>query len=279
MTPPSTSDTRSDTASHITQPRFTDYGRQILNVLTAPLIWVISTLSFYDSRARSPEGLSEINQSLIVPLGIAFSIWFPIFIGCIVYGVLQALPSNRIRPIYRNIGWWTGVGFLCICGWSLISAYAPTEMAQLGTALIFIPAKLCLVKAMLILSKQHHTLTKIEMIFVYGPISLIAGWTSLAVFLNWAPLIMDWTQNYISMLTANALVLFAALMWASVIAYMSRGNWAFTFPVIWGLAFIALKQLALSKEAPLIGGLALVSVFILLAITAYKSRSKSAKSV
>lgn len=278
MTTPPDFDNVAASSSNIGPAQFTDFMRQALNIIAAPLIWILSSLSFYDSRARSPEELSKINESLIVPMGIAFSIWFPIFIGCVAYGVLQALPANRIRLIYRTIGWWTGFGFLLICGWSLISAYAPTEMAQIGTALIFIPAKLCFVKAMLTLSRHRKSLAKIEIILVYGPISLIAGWTSLAVFLNWAPLIMEWTEAFMPKVTSNALVLLVAFIWAAVIAYVSRGNWAFTFAIAWGLVFIAIKQLALLKEAPLLGGLALISAFILTGITAYRSRSNSRAS-
>jgi len=112
-------------------PAMNDRLRQIVNLVGAPLMWVLSTLSFFDPNARSPEGLSEINESQLVPLGFAFSIWFPIFVGCIAYGVIQALGTNKTRDIFRQLGPWTAAGFILICVWSLISAYAPQNLAQL----------------------------------------------------------------------------------------------------------------------------------------------------
>jgi len=254
-------------------PAMNDRLRQIVNLVGAPLMWVLSTLSFFDPNARSPEGLSEINESQLVPLGFAFSIWFPIFVGCIAYGVIQALGTNKTRDIFRQLGPWTAAGFILICVWSLISAYAPQNLAQFGTALIFIPAMLCLVKAMLILSRRSEDLDKLEKICVYVPISLIAGWTSLAVFLNWTPIAMNLMGTSVPDLIPNVIMLGLALIWASIIVRKSGGNRAYAFPIIWGLSFLALKQLGIEKDYPIIGGLALIGALWILGLTVYKPKT------
>ena len=119
-----------------------DSFRQILNVIAAPLMWILSTLPQVVDIGRTAKEFSDINDSLLVPYGIAFTIWFPIFIGCLGYVFIQAKPVNQTREIFRNIGGWTAGGFIAVCAWSLISSFAPTGLLLWGTALVFIPNRL-----------------------------------------------------------------------------------------------------------------------------------------
>jgi len=255
-------------------PRISDYVRQSLNLVFAPLMWILSTLSFFDPNARSPQGLSEINESLLVPMGFAFSIWFPIFVGCIAYGIVQSLGTNRTRAVYRATGWWTAAGFGLVCVWALISAYAPDAYAQWGTAIVFIPTMLCLVKAMLVITKNRSALCRYENMFVFIPLSLIAGWTSIAAFLNWTPIISGLAAGVLSNLVANAIMLILALLWAASMIRKSGGNRAYAFPIIWGLSFLALKQLVTEPTSPMIGIFAIIGALTLIGITVFKPRAE-----
>jgi hypothetical protein len=62
-----------------------DKLRQWLNIITAPLMWILSSIPQISNYGRTAKEFSEANDSLLVPYGIAFSIWLPIFIGCIGY--------------------------------------------------------------------------------------------------------------------------------------------------------------------------------------------------
>lgn len=267
--------THKNSTSSLVSPDTTvsDYCRQFLNLLLPPLMWVLSSLSFFVPSARSPDGLSEINESYLVPMGFAFSIWFPIFVGCIAYGIIQAMGTNRTRRVFRKLGWWTIGGFGLICVWSLISAFAPAKYAQWGTALIFIPAMLCLVKAMLIATQEKQALDKLEKLSVHLPLGLIAGWTSLAVFLNWTPNVTSLLSDTVSPMPLNIVMLVFALVWAAFIIRKSQGNRAYAFPIIWGLFFLSLKQLVTEQQAPLVGIAAISGIFILIGVTAYKPKS------
>ena len=58
-----------------------DSFRQILNVIAAPLMWILSTLPQVVDIGRTAKEFSDINDSLLVPYGIAFAIWFPILLA------------------------------------------------------------------------------------------------------------------------------------------------------------------------------------------------------
>lgn len=239
-----------------------DLARQWLNIVTAPAMWILSTLPQLMDWGRSAKEFSDTNNSLLVPYGIAFSIWFPIFVGCIGYAILQGLKANRSRDIFRKTGWWTGAGFAGVCGWALLSGWGTPIMARWGTALIFIPTVLCFVKAMLVLTREKEALDKTERFWVWLPISLIAGWTSIAIFLNWTPIVADNVPAYISVTASNMLMLGIALIWAVVITRRSGGNIAYGFPIAWGLAWLAFKSLSQAPMIQSIGLAAIAGLFI-----------------
>jgi len=235
-----------------------DISRQWLNLIAAPLMWILSTLPQISNWGRTAKEFSDANNSLLVPYGIAFSIWFPIFIGCVGYGILQSLKANRTRDIFRKTGWWTGLGFTGVCLWALLSTWGTPMIARWGTALIFIPTVYCLVKAMLVLTRGKEALDKTEKFWVWAPISLIAGWTSIAIFLNWTPIVIGGFGTSVPEIVPNIIMLVAALIWAVTITRRSHGNFIYAFPIIWGLGWLAFKSLTQNSAAELIG----ISAFI-----------------
>lgn len=234
-----------------------DISRQSLNLVLGSIMWLCSSLNLFFENARSPADMSDKNDSLLVPFGAAFSIWLPIFVLCFIYAVLQALPKNRNREIYKQLGWWTAAGFGGVCLWGIINAFAPLgnfwntplDYAQWGTAVIFVPTMLFLVKAMLIATRKKAQFDKFERYTVWVGLSLIAGWCSIAVFLNWTPQIVSRLEavGVIPSWTCAALVIILCL-WVRFIAIKSHGNGAYLFPVIWGLCFVLLALFTEKKD-------------------------------
>jgi hypothetical protein len=244
-----------------------DYLRQSANVVLAPAIWVLSSIGFFVDGARTASEFSDLSDNLLVPMGPAFSIWFPIFIGCIAYGIVQALPQNRTKTLYRDTGWWTATGFLFICAWSLITAYAPSSQAQWLSALAFIPTVMGFMVAMRRLGRNRGSLTRVETWLVMTPISLIAGWCSLAMFLNWTPIAYDLFAEGMANTTSSVLMLFAALgliIWAHKFAFSNR---IYLIPPVWGLAWLTARHLGQIDGNDIIGGSAIVGILLIVAVT------------
>jgi len=253
-----------------------DFSRQWLNLIAAPAMWVLSTLPQMTNWGRTAKEFSDANNSLLVPYGIAFSIWLPIFIGCIGYAILQALKTNRSRDIFRKTGWWTGAGFTGVCIWALFSGWGSPMMARWGTSLIFIPTVYCFVKAMLILTRGKDALDKTERLWIWAPISLIAGWTSIAIFLNWTPIVVGGFGTSVPDIVPNLLMLSAALIWALFITLRSGGNILYAFPIMWGLGWLAYKALNQTLGLNLIGIGALIG-FGAVSSAAYFSKQRPTK--
>ena len=253
-----------------------DKLRQWLNILTAPLMWALSSIPQISNYGRTAKEFSEVNDSLLVPYGIAFSIWLPIFIGCIGYSIVQGFKVNRKRKIYRKIGWYTGIGFLGVCMWSIFSAWGSPRVSLLGTAVIFIPTVYCLTKSMIILSDNSTSLDASEKFWVFIPVSLIAGWTSLAIFLNWAPIVSIAFGTSLYDITTNIFVLVLALAWAAKITYKSYGNLAFSFAILWGLSWLIVD---FTNSNNLNTSLSYTTIFgiFLISFTTYVTRNSTKK--
>lgn len=252
-----------------------DKLRQWINLIAAPGMWVLSTLPQVTGWGRTAKEFSDINNSLLVPYGIAFSIWLPIFLGCMGYAILQGLKTNRSRNIFRKTGWWTAAGFTAVCIWALFSGWGTPTITLWGTALIFIPIVLCLVKAMLIFTHEKEALDKTERLWVWAPISLIAGWTSLAIFLNWTPIVAQGLKSVAPVLVPNIIMLATALLWAVFIVRRSRGNGVYVFPIIWGLGWLCFKSWAQSPTYPIIALSALIGLLLLFWVTLRASAQRN----
>lgn len=241
--------------------RPSDIFRQTMILIASPLIWVFSSLGIFLDTARSPGDFSDLSLNLLVPQTFAFSIWFPIFIGILAYGILQALPRNRNREIFRDSGWWIAAGLWGIASWGLVTAFAPDSSVEILATLIFIPAMVCLVIAMIKLWRRRDALSKIEIWLVLTPISLIAGWSSIAVFVGLNGLVWTFIEPLGWNITATALsILGLALWWGIYILRHGAMNKIYAFPIVWGLGFLAFRHLAQGGDF-LVGLAAILGVF------------------
>lgn len=251
-----------------------DILRQSANLVLAPLMWVTSSLGFFIPRARSAGEFSDLSTNLLVPFPAAFSIWFPIFVGCVGYGIIQALPRYRTLALFRQVGGWTAAGFTCVCGWAVITAFAPLSLVQWGTALIFVPALAAFIKALVNFAPHRGTMSRTLFWTSYVPVSLITGWCSLAVFLNWTPIAYDVFARGQASAVTSFMVLAAALVLIIAVFRRSRVNRVYLIPPIWGLGFLAYRHLLGAQDSPHLGWAALAAIALLI-LTAFIFESQA----
>lgn len=252
-----------------------DIIRQSANLVLVPLVILLSSLPQMTGTGRQIADQASTEQNLLVPVGFAFSIWGPIFIGIILYALYQALPRQGARDVHRAAGWWTALGFAFICGWCYFTSYSPIGMKDWGSAVMISAGALSLVTAMLGLTRRWIRLSTPERAVVWLPISAIAGWMSIAQFLNWnstlRPYYLDWGWSETG---ASLAVLGLALWFVSFCLSRAAGNRAYVIPVLWGLSLLVLARLTGHKglyDTP-IAIAAGVAVIILLVISIQKGR-------
>ncbi len=223
-------------------PRF-DLLRQVLNLVAAPLIWACSSLGFFVDGARSPSEFSDLSENLLVPFPVAFSIWLPIFIGILIYSVVQMMGINKTRDIFRKTGWYIATGLWGIVAWGLVTAFAPNSSVEILATLIFIPSMCALVAGMVILTRGSQALDTMEKLCVLTPISLIAGWCSLAFFVGMNGVIWSGVESWGWSAVGTAIsVLGLTLWWIIYVLRQGARNKIYAFPIVWGLGFLAFRH-------------------------------------
>lgn len=124
--------------------------------------------------------ISDQYPTLIVPAGYAFSIWAPIFLLNAVYGTCQLLDKADDAPCP-----WTALGFAMTSLWMIAFTL---QLFWTALAIVWIS----LLSLLLLANWQvAHTARHARgRWWQWIPLSLHAGWVSLAAFLNVAQVIV-----------------------------------------------------------------------------------------
>lgn len=254
-----------------------DTPRQVLVVLAAFGTPLAANLPQLTGTGRVIGEQSEASRTLIVPWPPAFAIWGPIFLGLLGYAVLQSLPRNRCRTVYRESGLWLLMALALTILWSFAASYTPLPLSRWLTACLFVPLTVFACQSMIGINAHRSALNVVEQTFVWGAISLYAGWCSLAAFVNWAQPLQYGLPVAFDAVWVGLAMIGLALIWIVWNLQRAEGNPVYAFPVIWGLAFLAWERFVVETNAWPIGAAALAGIAIVGAQLA-RARRKPASS-
>lgn len=180
--------------------------------------------------------ISNQYPTLIVAAGYAFAIWGPIFLLDVVYGGWQLF--NRTEDaLNRAVRPFVAVAFLMTSTWMIVFSL---QLFWLALAIIWISLA-CIWYA----AWRFATSNRPVGVRWWGwlPLSLHAGWVSLAAFLNIAQVIVAFQLLSTTQMLPWTLVLFAlvaALLLFSITKM--RGNPWYALAAVWGLVAVYVKQ-------------------------------------
>lgn len=226
----------------------------LLFALLMPAVAWISNAGMF-----GPDNATISNQypTLLVAAGYAFAIWGLIFAWDVGFALWQLRARGdqallaRVRPA-------------AAAGFALTALWMPVFSLQwFWLALLMIWAALaCLAFAAIELSRDPAP-SSAQRWWAWAPLSLHAGWLSLAAFLNTAQVIVAYRLLPTQQMLGWSLVLFAAA--AAVLLALNarmRGNLGYVLAALWGLAAVYVKQ----SQAALPG--ASTAAYVALAIAA-----------
>ena len=194
--------------------------------------------------------ISDRYPTLIVAAGYAFAIWGLIFLWDMVFGAWQAFSRRAATDPLAGIRPWAAAGF------ALTAVWMP----------VFSQQQLFWLALLIKLSTARITAPGLTA-WAWAPLSLHAGWLSLAAFLNTAQVIVAYRLLPTDAMLPWTLVLFALatalLLWAN---HRMRGNLPFVAAALWALAAVYVKQSG--WRLPGSDTAALVAVVVALVLTA-----------
>jgi hypothetical protein len=214
--------------------------------------------------------ISDKYPTQITPAGYAFAIWSLIYMGCLVFSIYQALPSQleRFRAIRRAYI----VSCVANCAWLY---FWSQEMIVVCLGVILI----LLATVGFINIKLQKTDTGGEYWFAKFPFGIYFGWVTAATILN-ATIMLVYLGVKVSDSTAilmgAVLLLIAAAL--GVIIRIKLTNYFYPLAIAWALTAIAVKQTGktLIVSAAALGDIACLIAAVSFVMTMPSSADKSA---
>lgn len=156
----------------LTAMNYVSLGAYLVNFVT-------TYMSFAEVFGPSNSELSAKYQTLVTPIGTAFSIWSIIFIGEAVFAIGQMLPAYRNHPILPHIEpWW-----LCTClfqtAWNYLFASEAVLAAAFAITCVFISLMVLVVQA------DKFLIPLKEELLLRTTFSFHCGWLLAATVVNW----------------------------------------------------------------------------------------------
>lgn len=239
---------------------------RLLLLLSSLLMPLVAWLSQRGVFGATNGAISDQYPTLLVAAGYAFAIWGLIFLCNIIFGIWQITGVRRTDATLDRVAPWATAGFLLTAAWMPLFS-----MGQFWLCLVVIFGALtCLVSSVAILTRDKSQLRS-QWLWAWTPLSLHAGWLSVAAFLNLAQVIVAYrllpTGNMLAW--SVVLLLMAAVMLLGVNQRM-RGNIDYAAAAVWGLVAMYIKQSGWDVPgASTIAWLALVVAAVLVAQTVW----------
>ena len=226
--------------SSSTTPFSADVVRQTLNVVFAVGQVLTTLLTALNGTSGAYADNTPTNTTPIVPAGYVFSVWGLIYAGGLAYAIYQALPAQREQPLLRKIGWYTAVGYLGTSLW-LITATHNWYWVTVGMFAIILVG---ILGALIGIIQYHLPFTRAERYLVVLPISVYAGWGSIAFVANISTALQ--ASGVMHPLLPNAawaiIMLVVTGMIATFVTIISRGNVSYALTVTWALIGIVVAN-------------------------------------
>ena len=199
---------------------------------------VVSWLSQQGMFGPTNGAISDRYPTLIVAAGYAFAVWGLIFLWDVAFGAWQAFSSRARQASLAGVRPWAAAGFALTALWMPIFSQQVYWLALL----VIWSALACLLVSAIKLSDLRAHLSGVTA-WAWAPLSLHAGWLSMAAFLNTAQVIVAYRLLPTDAMLPWTLVLFALatalLLWAN---HRMRGNLLFAAAALWALAAVYVKQ-------------------------------------
>jgi hypothetical protein len=211
---------------------------RLLVLLAAIAMPVVAWLSNTGAFGPTNGAISDRYPTLLVAAGYAFSIWGLIFLLDLAYAAWQATGRRRADATLGRVAPWAAAGFALTTVWMPLFSL---EQFWLCLVVIF-GAMMCLVRAAWLLSVDRSPIAG-QRLWAWLPLSLHAGWLSLAAFLNLAQVVVAYELLSTTRQLPWSLVLFAlAALALLLLNQRMRGNVVYAAAALWALVAVYVKQ-------------------------------------
>src|SRR5690606_18745203 len=211
---------------------------RLLVLLTALAMPIVAWLSNAGAFGPDQGEISGRYPTLLVAAGYAFSIWGLIFLLDLIYAGWQMTGGRKRDATLSRIAPWAAAGFFLTTIWMPLFSQ---ELFWPCLAVIF-GALACLAYCAAQLSRDPSPRSG-QWAWAWLPLSLHAGWLTLAAFLNLAQVIVAYELMPVDRQLPWSLALYAAAaILLLALNHRMRGNLVYAAAALWGLVAVYLRQ-------------------------------------
>ena len=183
--------------------------------------------------------ISDRFQVYFVPAGYVFSIWGLIYVGLIIYGIFQALPSQRENPHLRATGWWIALGGLANSTWIFLWHYEQFPLTVIAMFVLLAT----LIITYLRLGVLRVKVSPAERWLVHLPFSIYLGWITVATVANVTALLDYWQWDGFGISPEIWMgIMLAAVLMITALMNFTRWDVVYTAVIMWALAGISARH-------------------------------------
>ena len=207
----------------------------VITALAMPLVaWLSNTGAFGPDQGA----ISDRYPTLLVAAGYAFSIWSLIFLLDLLYAFWQAGGERKRDGTLSRIAPWAAAGFFLTTIWMPLFS----QELFVPCLLVIFGALACLAYCAVQLTRDPAPLQR-QHLFAWLPLSLHAGWLTLAAFLNLAQVMVAYEVMPVDAQLPWALGLYAvAAVVLLALNHRMRGNIVYAAAALWALVAVYVRQ-------------------------------------
>lgn len=236
------------------------------------LVLVVNGLS--QSQRWNNTTIGEISNkfgNLFTPASYAFSIWGIIFLMLIAYSAYQLYSAFTNHKSSENIvktGWWFTLANVCNASWVVAFTYDQI-LLSVGIMIGILVSLLCII-VKTNMARQATSLS--HRFFQQMPISLYAGWISVATIANFAAYFasIDFMGSELTQIIWTIALITIAVLIHTVMVW-TRHLRVFAFVAVWALVAIFMRH---KDTLESVGYYALVSAITLMIIIGLHTYSR-----
>ena len=237
---------------------------QIMNIVGFIAIILVNTLAnSLPLNDITQAELSDLYPNLFVPAGYVFSIWFVIYLLLLGFTVYQASP-NRIKVDFiEKIGYYFFFSCMASVTWIFLWHYKLVFLSLL--AMFGILGSLIMIYLRLDVGRVG--VSREEWLLTQLPFSVYLGWITVASIANVVALLVsfNWSGFGVGEVTWTIVMISIAVL-LTLLNINIRGDVGYVAVIIWALAGIVVKQMAIVNIVYTAG----IGIIILISFLAFK---------
>lgn len=214
------------------------------------------------------DGWLSADGTILAPGSGAFSIWSIIYLGLLLYAVVQLLPSRRDDALHRRLRGWAAASGLLNAVWLGV-----VQLGWLAVSVVVIFALLATLCVILVILRRNPESNLLDRVAVGGTFGLYLGWVSVAAVANVSAWLASSGFTGFGLpvpLIAGVVLLVVAAIGVGTAIY-SRGRLGPGLALAWGLAWITVGRSDGGLEsAPVAVAAAIAAALVLAAVVAIR---------